>query len=94
MGNDNNVKWRVSSCRSRRAAQAALVRAMMRVHESRRAPATFHGHTGWPITIPRESCATTPNWLHEPLWQPACGSSTTLRVAHAPTRPSTTKAVN
>ena len=31
------------------------------------------GRIGWPITTPRETRAMMPNWLREPLRQPACG---------------------
>ena len=30
----------------------------------------FTGRIGWPITTPRETYATMPNWLREPLQQP------------------------
>jgi hypothetical protein len=70
---------------------------MVRVHEYLDGRlATFHGHIGWPIMIPRGSCAT-----HQTGWLSRFGSRpvdlwTTLRVAHNPTGPpqTTTEAVN
>src|ERR1700731_4935054 len=47
----------------------------------------FTGHIGWPITIPRESCATARNWLRGPLRQPACGFVNNATRCPQPHRP-------
>jgi len=69
VGNDNTVKWRALTLQIPLSPlRRHLVRAMLRVHEYPDGQmATFTGHIGWPITIPRESCATARNWLREPL---------------------------
>ena len=75
VGNDNTVKWRGLSLQIPPSPlRAHFVRATVRVHEY--PTDTWRSSTdriGWPITTPRETRAMMPNWLHEPLRQPACG---------------------
>jgi hypothetical protein len=96
VGNDNTVKWRGLTLQIPPSPlRPHFVRAMGACTNTLTgAWRAFTGPIGWPITIPRESCATTQNWLPEPLRQRPVDLWTTLRVAHNPTGPTTTKAVN
>ena len=87
----------VSRCRSRPARCGPTSCAPRYASTNTRAAAwrSSTAHTVWPTTMPKESCAMTRNWLPEPLRQPfPVGLWTTLRVAHNPTGPTTTEAVN
>jgi hypothetical protein len=96
VGNDNTVKWRGLTLQIPPSPlRAHFVRATVRVHEyPTGAWRSSTGRIGWPITTPRETRAMTPNWLREPLRQPPVDLWTTLHVAHNPTGPTTTEAVN
>ena len=74
-GNDNTVKWRGLSLQIPPSPlRAHFVRATVRVTNTPTgAWRSFTGRIGWPITTPRETRAMMPNWLREPLRQPACG---------------------
>ena len=68
---------------------------MLRVHEYPDGRlAILHGPLASPITTSTEICAMTPNWLRDLLPQPPVDLWTTRRVAHNPTGPTTTEAVN
>lgn len=73
VGNDNTVKWRAltrqippSPLRPILSApRCACTNTPTGIWQS------FTGRIDWPITTPREARATAPNWLREPLRQPA-----------------------
>jgi len=77
-----------SPCRSRRAHCGPIVRAAVRVHEHPTdAWRSSTGRIGWSITTPWETRAMTPNWLREPLRQPACGFADNVARCPQPHRP-------
>jgi transposase len=79
----------LSPCRSRRARSGRILCAppCACTNTPTGAWQPFTGHIGWPITIPRESCATARNWLREPLRQPACGFVDNATHCPQPHRP-------
>jgi hypothetical protein len=87
VGNDNTVKWRGLTLQIPPSPlRAHFVRATVRACTSIPTGAwrSSTGRIGWRIMIPRETRAMTPNWLREPLRQPAVDLWTTLHVAHNP----------
>jgi hypothetical protein len=89
VGDDNTVKWRGLSLQIPPSTlRAHFVRAMVRVHEyPTGAWRSFTGRIGWPITTPRGTRAMMPNWLREPLRQPACGFVDNAARCPQPHRP-------
>ena len=92
MGNDNTVKWRGLGWRPPPEARCGRISCAPSVRVTNTLAAhlaIFHGLIGWPITTPRENRAMMPNWLHEPLRQPACGFVD--NAARCPTTPQAQK---
>jgi len=89
MGYDNTVKWRGLTLQIPPSPlRAHFVPAAVRVHEyPTDAWRSSTGRIGWSITTPWETRAMTPNWLREPLRQPACGFADNVARCPQPHRP-------
>ena len=96
VGNDNTIKWRGLTLQiPPNPLRPHFVRATVRVHEYLTAAwRSFTGRIGWLITTSRQTHPMTPNWLREPLRQPACGFVDNAARCPQPHSPTTTEAVN
>ena len=79
----------VSPCKSRRARSGRILCAPRCVCTSTPTGAwrSFTGRIGWPTMTLRETCVMTPNWLRDPLRQPARGFVENAARCPQPHRP-------